>query len=247
MELKEQLEKLASKISEAISGGNAAFVVYSPNAFNKGTCDPKWTDRTHLCRGTFDTCKKSPELKTGPPLREGSTDQCWRYSFRYHLEEAREADGMMVQVVDKRKEKKKKEGEPSPPRHPMPPVQEEDDPELYQHYALGGGQGIETEMAADVGIKVFRFFEPVDSFPPYVEHVRRFVSAIQDWYQDGCQDMDEYNPRTGFKTRTRAPSDASSTSSGEGCYEEGSSLDYGCSSGEGCNSSSDEGSVGEDP
>ena len=72
------------------------FSIYSPNAFNKSTCDPRWTRLKWPCRGTYEICMKPPTLKFGKP----SDESCWRYSFRYHLEQAKRTNGFMVQVVE---------------------------------------------------------------------------------------------------------------------------------------------------
>lgn len=71
-----------------IAKGN--FHVYSPNAYNKGTCDPHWTNLDWPCRGTYLSCQKPPEQKMGLP-QEGLC--CWRYSFRYQLLEAHRLGG----------------------------------------------------------------------------------------------------------------------------------------------------------
>merc|ERR1712157_529701 len=67
--------------------------VYFPNAYDKSTCDPNWTDIKHPCRGTFDTCLMPEQFKTGLPIERKS---CWRYSFRYQLERA----FIMVQISE---------------------------------------------------------------------------------------------------------------------------------------------------
>lgn len=150
-----------------IAHGN--FVVYSPNAFSKGTCDPIWTDPSWPCRGTYFSCQKGKAYKAGVP-RLGA-DCCWRYSFRYHLREASRLDGCMIQVVDLRNKKDSRRGA--------------DQGDHFVDHTLGNGQSIETEMAEDVGIKVFRFFEPLPSEGQqrlsYAEKVDELVRQIQDW------------------------------------------------------------------
>ena len=79
------------------SAGN--FVVYVPNAYTKGTCDPEWTRLEWPCRGTLETCKQVvTDSETGVPLAEC----CWRYSFRYQLEQSNKTGGFMLQVVQKK-------------------------------------------------------------------------------------------------------------------------------------------------
>ena len=145
------------------------FSVYSPNAYTKQTCDPAWTNFEHACRGTFATCTIEDEtLKTGVP----QSNSCWRYSFRYQLEEAKQTNGFMIQVV----EYDKKYGVP----------------------ILGNGQEIEADMAREVGVKVFRLYQP-GSFGrsrDYDYHdIRRLVSSIREWYAGDCLDMSEVDIR----------------------------------------------------
>mmetsp|Transcript_5227 Transcript_5227/g.8054 ORF Transcript_5227/g.8054 Transcript_5227/m.8054 type:complete len:224 (+) Transcript_5227:945-1616(+) len=59
------------------------FNVYFPNAYDKNTSDPEWTNIGHECRGTFETCKMDDELKTGVPKEH---ECCWRDSYRYQLQ-----------------------------------------------------------------------------------------------------------------------------------------------------------------
>ena len=70
-----------------------SFNVYFPNAYDKSSCDPEWTDIQHPCRGTFQTCQMDDEFKTGVPQERES---CWRYSYRYQLERGK----AMIQVVE---------------------------------------------------------------------------------------------------------------------------------------------------
>ena len=106
--------------------------MYSPNAFTKDTCDPEWDNFDHPCRGTPETCLKGDSsLKIGIP----KPDSCWRYAFRYHLVDANESNGFMIQVVDY--------------------------DEIDQIYTLGKGQEIENAMAKQVSTKVFRIYQPI--------------------------------------------------------------------------------------
>eukprot|EP00548_Thalassiothrix_antarctica_P002541 CAMPEP_0194154432 /NCGR_PEP_ID=MMETSP0152-20130528/60617_1 /TAXON_ID=1049557 /ORGANISM="Thalassiothrix antarctica, Strain L6-D1" /LENGTH=482 /DNA_ID=CAMNT_0038860537 /DNA_START=16 /DNA_END=1461 /DNA_ORIENTATION=+ len=136
------------------------FHVYSPNSWMKSTCDLKWTDINHLCRGDFITCEmKDADLKRGVP-QERKT--CWRVSFRYQLKKAEERKGFMVQVVEYYKKEDK--------------------------HILGDGQSIETEIAELVNCKVFRAYQPYDdTFDEY--NIKEIVSKIKEWNEDGCQDM----------------------------------------------------------
>lgn len=72
-------------------------VIYSPNAWDKNTCDPNWTDIDHPCRGTFGTCQMERELKIGVPQEHKC---CWRYSFRWQLMKAKRSGGTMYQLQE---------------------------------------------------------------------------------------------------------------------------------------------------
>ena len=124
------------------------------------------------CRGTYGTCRKEPPLKTGKPTFEC----CWRYSFRWHLEEARRTNGFMLQIVDLCEKDGKKE------------------------YQLGDGQKIETVMANQVGTKIFRIFRPRATnvhnnrqlFTEFrSDHINMLQVYVQDWYGRSSVDMDE--------------------------------------------------------
>jgi hypothetical protein len=157
------------------------FDIYSPNAYMKGTCDPQWTRMEWACRGSYETCKKEPGLKTGRP----HAACCWRYSFRWHLEQTKEMHGFMIQVVD------------------IEQVRKVDRGKNYE-YVLGDGQKIETVMAKEVGTKVFRIYRPraLDRenrrqlFQPFRDkHIDILVKHVEGWYQSSCSDMYEHEIR----------------------------------------------------
>lgn len=146
------------------------FDVYSPNAFEKSTCDPEWTQLDWPCRGTFTTCLMPAEHKTGEP----TASSCWRYSYRWHQEEAKHTSGFMLQIVD---------------------AFPDDDGAV--RYQLGQGQQIEGEMADAIGLKVFKVFQPrvvdVDTYRKLYthfneSHINALVEAIQKWYEAHCED-----------------------------------------------------------
>lgn len=160
------------------------FVVYSPNAFSKGTCDPNWTDKKWPCRGTHDSCQKPAYLKMGIP--QETSECCWRYSYRHHLEESARLGGFMIQVVDR--DYRKGFLRRSSSNSSSECCSSHD---LYELHTLGEGQTIEIEMAQDIGIKIFRFFEPTGAWSSdsFAKEVDQFVTRIQQWYQEGCSDM----------------------------------------------------------
>ena len=147
------------------------FRVYAPNAFNKNSCDPNWTDFKWPCRGTTETCKFDLSLKTGRP----NDDSCWRYSFRCQLEEAKATGGFMLQLVER-----------------------EDSLNRSSHQKLGNGQKIEEDMANRIGTKIFKVYRPLKQEPgdksdgseePFnLGDIDKVVTEIKQWYGDGCTD-----------------------------------------------------------
>jgi hypothetical protein len=128
------------------------------------------------CRGTFESCAKDPILKSGEP----KGNSCWRYSFRCQLEEAKLANGLMVQVIEYR-------------------TVDDDSHNIFPHRA-GNGQLIETLMARDVGMKIFRIYQPgalgdygICTAPKLFDKrdVEKLMAAIAAWYQGGGIDMKE--------------------------------------------------------
>ncbi len=145
-------------------------VVYSPNAWDKNTCDPNWTDINFPCRGTEETCKKY-EFKDNLPVEK---ECCWRSSYRYQLMKGKETGGFMVQVAKF--------------------------DEKSQKHVLGNGQQIETELAKKVGLKVFRVYQQliglknenlrgVHSDYGISELIDELVKCAESWYENGCSDM----------------------------------------------------------
>ena len=57
-------------------------------------------------------------------------------------------------------------------------------------FQVGRGQQIETEMAQQVGIKVFRYYDyrhnPNDKL-----HIEDLIEDVQYWYNGNCKDMNE--------------------------------------------------------
>jgi hypothetical protein len=148
----------------------AGFTIYSPNAFNKSTCDPEWTRMDWPCRGTYSSYQKQDSaLKSGKP----TAGSCWRYSFRYHLEKSKAQRGFMIQVVEI----------------------------VAMIHLAGQGQRIESVMAAQVGIKVFKVLEPgfsmkgADRFNSRSrfrqEDIAELAHQIRRWYQQNCEDITE--------------------------------------------------------
>jgi len=152
--------------------------IYHPNAWDKHTCDKKWTDFNHPCRGTFETCQKEDELKKGKPREK---ECCWRYSFNYQLKRAKKLKlGFMVQIVE---------------------FEPHYDCRRYCHQ-LGDGQLIEVDMALRLNLKIFQVFQPQDYEPTHGIHdkilndmgdftaasVDLLAKAVEQWRKDGCKD-----------------------------------------------------------
>jgi len=53
---------------------------------------------------------------------------------------------------------------------------------------LGDGQIIETEMAEQVGLKIFRTITLVNKWCD--EDIVQISAAVEAWYERGCRDMD---------------------------------------------------------
>ena len=143
-------------------------ITISPNAYGKGTCDDQWTRLTWPCQGTTETCQCVVVSKAGDvgdggiPLPEC----CWRYSFRYQLEQAKRSNGFMLQIVEYAFNE---EGR-------MPNFDILND---KAEEGLGDGQKIELEIANSVGVKVFRVWEPLSEYGKWhfeESHVEKLIS-----------------------------------------------------------------------
>jgi len=127
------------------------FDTHNPNAWTKDSCDHLNTDSALRCYGTDDTCGFRIAQNRGANGRPAPTC-CWRFSFRFHADEAVAANGFMIQVQER-------EG-------------------------LSLLQQLETEMAAQARLKVFRTTTNDASFHP--DLLRRLQVAIETWYGAGC-------------------------------------------------------------
>ena len=186
---------LPSKQGEEDDDGHGGFIVYSPNAFNKGTCDPKWTRFDWSCRGTFDTCRKEDALKVGIPQEALC---CWRYSFRYHLEQAKRSNGFMIQVLELRNVEEGDDdvegsmwndaAESVPDGEPSTGMIASNTHNAKSYkYVLGRGQRIEIDMAESVGVKVFVAKQPCTNDEPRLplpftkSDIDHLVGEIKRW------------------------------------------------------------------
>jgi len=139
------------------------FEIYQTNPWSVSSCDPKLTSYTWPCRGTSDTC--GTIHKRNGNLQEDEC--CWRYTTRCRLEKAKVNGGIVIQVS---------EWIPLATRHILGPEQE-----------------IETEMAAQVGVKIFRVMQNQyadrNPVPFNQQHVSQVERTILKWHRSGRRDM----------------------------------------------------------
>jgi len=136
------------------------FETYNPNRWSKKSCDPKFTTIEHKCRGTNETCDY-PESQN---------------------------------LVTTKNSKQKKPGPKSCWRHSFRFHLEESKAtngfmiQVQEVNDLGNGQKIETEMAEQVGLKIFR----TTTTQKVVSgtDILLLEEEIQKWYASGCKNMD---------------------------------------------------------
>jgi len=128
---------------------------YNPNAWEKDSCDPEFTNIEHKCRGTQETCQ-FPKSRNLTAEEKPQKKSCWRYAFRFHLAQCKKNNGFMIQVQEKK--------------------------------GLGAGQEIETIMAKEVGLKVFRTRTESDDFRQ--DRIEKLRAKIEEWKQNGCVNND---------------------------------------------------------
>jgi len=135
------------------------FRACNPNEWCRRSCDPTFTDASHPCRGTRETCSFAAAAAGLGAGRKGHlwVSSCWRVAFRFHIQECKESIGFMVQVQEKA--------------------------------GLSDGQRIETILAEQVGLKIFRTITTLDFF--YPRKVEDLSSKVAAWYESGCTDMRE--------------------------------------------------------
>jgi hypothetical protein len=112
-----------------------------------------------------------PSLKIGIP----QANCCWRYSYRFHLEEAKRTNGFVIQVVEATFSQRHLSNSKLP------------------FYALGKGQQIEAAMAQEVGVKCFRVYQQFSQVGTWSiseafhnGDIESLVSSIRQWYDSDC-------------------------------------------------------------
>jgi len=68
--------------------------------------------------------------------------------------------------------------------------------QVEEEGGLGPGQMIETEMAREVGIKVFRTYMSSPYFHEFV--LKRLSAAVKEWYNKECANADLENVFIGY-------------------------------------------------
>jgi len=58
--------------------------------------------------------------------------------------------------------------------------------QVQEKHGLSDGQKIETELAQQAGVKIFRTLTTSED----VQGLWRLEQAIKDWYKNNCQNMD---------------------------------------------------------
>lgn len=139
------------------------FGIYHQNPWSISSCDPQVTNSAWPCRGTCVTCKMMHDTNE----KRHETECCWRYNIRCRLEKAKANGGMVIQVSEWNSS--------------------------ARNHLLGPGQEIETEMATDVGVKIFRVMQnqQADRNPvPFdQQHVSQVERKILAWHRSGRSDM----------------------------------------------------------
>jgi len=139
------------------------FGIYHQNPWSISSCGPELANSTWPCRGTRDTCKMMHDINEKPQENEC----CWRHNIRCRLEKAKADGGMVIQVSEW--------------------------VSSARNHLLGPGQDIETEMAAEIGVKIFRVMQNqhADRNPVQFDqqHVTQVERKILIWHRSGRRDM----------------------------------------------------------
>jgi len=182
------------------------FRMWNPNVVSKGTCDPRFTNSDHPCRGEKTGRHKCGKFWIMPCLsgvqtygcKRGLTWQmrgsyspsaasCWRYSFRCQLENCKRSHGFMVQLCERDIELIGSASE-GPNTTTM---------RKLKAHKLGLGQVIEESMADRVGLKVFRIMQGKGSKIGNAngaealtrDDVDKIGRRIKDWYHNHSTDL----------------------------------------------------------
>jgi len=171
--------------------------VFFPNAFSKGFCGAE-ADITNLdghCFGKCcmkckwgDKCDGSGTANEEPCFQtqaETTNHSCWAFGFRKQQERAAANRGFMLQLSEACR------SSGALPRKRMITrartgllAHRETRQDLRFEYPLGAGQIIESHMAREVGLKVFRVqaFNHID--------LDLIEKRVQVWRAAGCRDME---------------------------------------------------------
>jgi len=138
------------------------FKTYNPNAWCKKSCDPDFTNMAWPCRGTLTTC----QLPESDNLKTGADGKDKPHSascwrFAFRFHQS-ECEATTGFMI-----------------------------QVEEDQGLGDGQKIETAMAKEVGLKVFRTYSPGHSWK--WSCIEKISKAIEEWYASGCVNKDLEN------------------------------------------------------
>jgi len=133
----------------------------------KTSCDPMFTNMDHPCRGTLTTCTFPDTWRNFTTDANGKKKPCSTSCWRYLFR-------------FHQKECKATNGL-------MIQVEESE--------GLGAGQKIETVMAKQLGLKVFRTY--TDESIWQNNTIEKISQSIEEWYTSGCLNMDLENVHIG--------------------------------------------------
>jgi len=132
------------------------FRMYNPNAFCKHACDPHVTNMYYPCLGSMSRCTGSPDNKRNfrpDPKEEGKVKPCATSCWRYSFRWHQEQCKANNGFMI----------------------------QVMETSGLGGGQQIETAMAEEIGIKVFRTYTNYGDFEN--DRIEKLSKRIQEWHE----------------------------------------------------------------
>lgn len=139
------------------------FGIYRQHPWSISSCDSKLKSSAFPCIGTSNKCRMIHECNGKPQENKC----CWKYNTRCRLEKAKLNGGIVIQIS-------------------------EWFASTGNHF-LGPGQHIETEMAAQVDVKIFRVMQNQyadrNPVPFKQQHVSQVERSILKWHRSGRRDM----------------------------------------------------------
>jgi len=162
---------ISARMHEALATSVRCYYWYSPNTFTKSFCGPAggFVDKAFKCNGTAHgacnmKCKKNNGQECDEcvaSLKRTTDHSCWRFSFLDHMSQAsQDGKGFMLQILE---------------------------PDEEGRFKPGKGQEIESEMADDLGLTVFRVEVASENKTTFQAAVNRLKTEIRKWEVDGCR------------------------------------------------------------